>query len=133
MDFKKAVDIDTATADITRWLDFKKVSEKKRETKADAIDSLIDSVCEGNLTVGEDCVLKQKLIYPFDGELKVLELTFKNRLRVDEVKVKSNASEDAFAFITPYVSALTGLPIGVIKKMDMEDFKIAQSIANFFM
>jgi hypothetical protein len=127
------VDIQTAEQDINRWLDFRSVKEAKREGRYKSfIQVLVDAVCDGALIVDEQCNLIQKLSQPFKGEIEVRELKYKPRVRIDEIKLKVD-QDDAYGMVIPYIAALTGQPGALVRKMDTEDWTVAQVIANFFM
>lgn len=130
------VSIDVAIADMNRWLDAKKVSDKKREAYADNIENLTDAISEGSLILNENNEFEQKLKFPIKSESGDIEtLKFKNRLTVDAVQNNLTGVKptDADGRITAYVSALTNLPKAVIKRMDTEDYSIGQALAIFFL
>lgn len=129
------IDIETATSDINRWLDHKKISERKRANLNDNIQSLVDAICDGRLIVNAENELQQKLVLPFGDEKKVDELKYKSRITIGLVQdyMKNVKAGDADGRITAYVAALTGFPPASIKKMDTEDYSIAQAIAIFFL
>lgn len=129
------VNIEVATADIQRWLDAKRISERKRTNQNESIISLIDAVCDGDLKVNENCELVQSLIHPIGDEKMISELTYKSRIQIGQIHeyLKNVKPGDADGRIVAYISALTGNTPAVIKKMDTEDYSIAQSIAVFFL
>jgi hypothetical protein len=124
-----------AEKEVLTWLDFKKVSEKKREGYKDAIETLNDAVCEGKMIVEADHSLKQILLWPTEGESPMKELTYKPRLKVHEIhsKLDQVKGTSGDARIMAYVSALTTVPMAVIKQLDSEDYNVAQSVAIFFL
>lgn len=132
------VDNQTATMEITRWLDFKKVGEKKREDNQQFIDSLIEAVENGSVTIDE----KNNLVYTLpdpvlsDDDEPVLEtLTFKPRITVKELnsKLKGVKTDDADGRILAYVSAITGENAGTISRMYSEHYAVCTSIVMFFL
>lgn len=131
----KKVSRDVAEKEITKWLDFKRVNDKKRETQSDSVDVLIDAVADGFLTLNDNHTLVHNLIFPIEGELPVRELEYKPRLKVSTVHTHLNGvkSSDADGRVCAYVAALTSRPKDVIKGLDTEDYSISQSIAVFFL
>jgi len=83
----------------------------------------------------ESHVYTQKLLFPIGEEKKFDELTFKPRLDIETIQnaLQGVKSTDADGRILAYISALTGFSKSVIKKMDSEDYGVAQSIAIFFL
>lgn len=124
-----------ARKDIVRWLDFKKVNEKKREDSEDSIEELINAICDGNIIVKEDCTIEHTLIFPQGEGGMIKVLTYKPRLKMSEIearsaKVKPGNSQE---IIRAYICALTEQPSAIIKELDTEDNRISRSIASFFL
>lgn len=126
-----------ATKEITGWLDQKKISPTKRETKKDSIESLICAIMDGDLTMSDNGCLVQVLKFPAETEKPVKQLTYKQRIRIDEVKqhIIGNkiAISDFDGRVVCYIQALTGEPFAVCSKLETTDGEIAQAIAVFFM
>lgn len=125
-----------AAADVKRWLDAKKVTERKRESFKDQLEAMEDYVMEGILTIDENEIIRHELIHPLesDGETTLTNLTYKNRLKVSEITAhtKSVKGSDTDGRIMAYVSALTGTATGIIKGLDSDDYSVAQNIVVFF-
>lgn len=118
--------------ELNKWLDFKKVAQRKRETYKDAIETLANGISDGLLTVDDKTyAITQTLSFPA-GDIKTL--TFKPRLTVQDIKNKTATLKagDSDGRMTAYVSALTDVSMGELSKMDTEDYNICQSIAVFF-
>ena len=80
---------ETAKSDIQNWLDHKRVSNSKRESKQEFIETLEDEVREGNLVLTDGYHLEYILKVPIenkDGEVTVEKLLFKPRLKVAEAE-----------------------------------------------
>lgn len=131
----KKVSRDVAKKEVDKWLDYKRVSDKKRETYEDNIETLTDAIAAGDLILDENHSLIQKLVFPIKSEQPVNELEYKARLKVSTVHTHLNGvkSTDADGRICAYVAALTSKPKDVIKGLDTEDYSIAQAIAVFFL
>ena len=126
---------EVAVEEIEKWLDYKKVSELKRENLKENINSLVSAISEGTLIVTEKNELEQTLNFPFEGDVVTNKFTYKPRLTIKEVNNKMTGIKpgDADGRVTGYISALTMQPIELIKKMDTEDYSVAQNIAIFFL
>lgn len=127
---------EVAEAEIDKWLDYKKVRPSKRDDKKANIQTLVWAVMDGDLVLGEDFALTQKLLYPISNEISIAEIKYKARLDTKTISSYINGSlkqGDFLAMFLPYMCALTGQPKAIIQALDTEDYEIAQSIAIFFM
>ena len=123
-----------AIKDVERWLNFRRISDKRREDLKDQIDAIIEMVMDGSLIVNEDCTLKYTLAFS-DG-LPWTELKFKNRLQVRDVhEILRNhvKSGDGDGRIYAYLSALAGITFGEIRLLDSYDSGRLANISVFFM
>lgn len=129
-----------AQTEIEGWLDFRKTPAAERAQKADDIESLVNAVMYGQISINPDTkVITQKLDFPIEGEkgaADVTEIRHRPRVRTGEfnramegVNVKSLLG----GITTATVAAITGLPSLVIEKLDSQDTKISRTIASFFM
>jgi hypothetical protein len=126
---------EVAINDVNRWLDYKVVSERKRESLKDSIETLVDAVEDGLLIVNDDHTIIQNLRIVPDGEEPIKSLTYKPRLKVSEVHMQlaNVKSTDADGRVCAYIAALTTKPKGIIRALDTEDYGIGQAIAIFFL
>jgi len=122
-----------AEKEVNSWLDYKKVSPKKRETLKGNIAYLVEAMMEGLLVLdSETFVFEHTLKFPV-GETK--KLKYKPRLTIKEIQDRtqnikiSGPLEQSIA----YISALTGQPSSIIKEMDSEDNTLADYLSFFFM
>lgn len=134
----KKINLKTAEVEIKRWLDYKKVKGKKRESLQDNIDNMVDSIVDGTLVLQEDFKLVHTLSFPLKnerGEVTIKELIYKPRLQVRDINVKMKGLKptDADGRIIGYTRALTDQPAEVIKSLDTEDNTLAQHITGFFL
>lgn len=129
------VSLDVAKKEVDKWLDYKCVNEKKRESYEEQIEILIDAIADGILTLAEDNTLVHKLLFPLEGELPLSELKYKPRIKVSTIQAHLNGvkSKDADGRLCAYVAALTSKPKAVIQGLDTEDYSVSQSIAIFFL
>lgn len=131
----KLINTETATEEIEKWLNFKHISEKKRQANKENIEALVDAICEGVLIIKEDFTIVQKLFCPLENEMPVHNLDYKPRLKIKEVSAQMEKvrAGDALGMITSYIAALTGQPRAVIQNLETEDYGVASSIAVFFL
>lgn len=129
------VNKEVANSEVCKWLDFKKVSEKKRESKKEYIETIVDAISEGDLELKSDgMILIQKLKFPGDKQGAVTVLEYQPRIKVNEIQSQMIGvkATDPQSLLSAYVSALTKQPKAAIVAMDTEDWEIAQAIASFF-
>ncbi len=127
-----------AELEVTKWLDYKKVKDKKRENLQDQIDIMVDAIIDGSLVLDQDFKFTHTLSFPIEnanGEVTVKSLTYKPRLSVQEItsRMKGIKSNDPDARVVGYVAALTDKPRAVLTDLDTEDNAIAQAFALFFL
>lgn len=125
-----------AETEVKAWLDHKCVSEKRRESKKDAIENLIGAIEDGSLTMDQtNFKLTQRLLFPFKNEKSVDELVYLPRITVDAVQKSMGGikADDLHGMVKAYVAALTTQPKAIISALDTEDYEVAQKIAIFFM
>jgi hypothetical protein len=132
MTSKKTVDPEMAMNEVEKWLDFKRCSAKKREDSKDAIQTLADGISDGLLILNEDFSLTQTLLFSV-GEIKMLK--YRARLKMSDIEqwTANIKAGNTHALIRGYVCALTECISSVIKELDTEDNRIAQSVATFFL
>ncbi|WP_196300510.1 hypothetical protein, partial [Streptococcus pneumoniae] len=63
----------------------KKVSESKRTSMTDSIESLVNAISDGTLIVNDDSQLVQILDVAIGEESKLEKLTYKLRISVDDI------------------------------------------------
>lgn len=129
---------EVALKEVEKWLDYKRVDEKKRADSKDNIEALADAIAFGYLVLDKDFNLVHSLKFPLlneDGSVAAKEFKYKPRLKAGDVQNRTQniKATDTFALIGAYVSALTDLNSGMVKQLDTEDYRIAQAIAIFFL
>lgn len=134
----KPVEISVATEDINKWLDHKKVSETKRESKKAAIEALVNEVTDGYLALMGDYKLQYNLKFPIEdseGNAFLEKLEFVPRLQAKDLfpYMKGVKAGDLDGNLRANICALTKQSMGVISKLDTEDMSVAESIAVFFL
>ena len=130
---KPVVSDEMAQAEIESWLDFKKIDEAQREDQESAIKALISYVKSGNLELNADKSFTHNLKFPIETA-GISKLTYKARITEREITQKLHGikGDDGDGRLAAHIAALTGEVIGIVRAMDKEDFKIARSIAVFF-
>ncbi len=129
---------EVALKEVEKWLDYKRVDDKKRADSKDNVEALADAISFGYLILDKDFNLVHTLKFPLlneDGSVAVKEFKYKPRLKMGEIQNKTQniKATDTFALITAYISALTDSNSGMVKQMDSEDYRVAQAIAIFFL
>lgn len=126
------ISLDLATADVEKWLTFKKVNDKKREAFKVNIDAMAEAVSEGILIINEDFSITHKLLFAIGEEVKINEFKYKARLSVNELQNASVGKAGMDARILSAIGALSDQPKKIVSAMDTEDYNVAGSIAVFF-
>ena len=127
-----------AESEVNKWLDHKKVKDKKRENLQDQIDVMVDAIIDGSLVLDQDFKFTHTLSFPIknaNGEITVKSLTYKPRLSVKEInsRMKGVKANDADARVVGYIAALTDQPAAVLTSLDTEDNSLSQAFATFFL
>ena len=126
-----------AENEVTKWLDYKKVTDSTKESYDGFSDKLISSMQNGNLVLDKE----HNLIFtPVDsvknkeGEVTVKEFKFKPRIRMKELRpyLTGVKSGDGDGRLLAYICALTHSPTAVVDELYSEDFAICEAIAIFF-
>lgn len=128
---------EVAEKDVSRWLDTRRVSEKKRGEYSANIEDLIEAVSEGRLIVDDSGYLTQKLEFPMGESGSIKELKYHPRITVGDVRQAMNAmsakSSDADARVISHIAASTKVATNVIQRMDTSDYSLSQAVAIFFL
>lgn len=126
-----------AEKEVKAWLDYKRVSPRKRELKAnvEALEKMVAAFEDGLLSMNQETFdITHKLIFPMGVDVQTDKLVYKARIPYVRVQteLKGLATDDIGKFTPAYIAAITGEPKAVIAAMDTEDLAIASSIASFF-
>lgn len=130
------VNRETAEAEVTAWLDHKKLSPKRRESKKEVIESLIELVQDGTIVIDqENFEIKQILKFEIGNQEKIRELIWKPFGNVGKVQIfmKNVESADYSGNCIAYACAQTGQSKNIINALEYEDATVIKVIANFFM
>lgn len=132
------IDAETASQEVERWLDSRKMSESKRDHHKESIESLETAVSEGNLIINEDGSINQKLVFPLEsegGRTELDSLSYAPRLRYKDVKrhLKGVKNDDAMGMVHAHISGLTNQPLAIVDSLEMSDLNIARQIASLFL
>ena len=132
----EVVSYEQAQKEISKWLDMRRVSPMRRKSAFKReIERLEDAVMYGALIVNEDLSLRHVLHNPITnskGTETLSELTYKSRVRVEDVDYRGIKNDDADGRMLAFISALTGVPKPILRKLDFEENSLAQTIAGFF-
>lgn len=134
MEALPAVDRLTAEEEITKWLDHKQVGQKKRESRTEQYNTLVEAMMEGVLKMDDQYNFKLKLKFPIGADVKIPELNFPARIKVARLheKLKGVDSDDGDGRILGYMAALTGQHKELLRDMDTVDYDSATAISFFF-
>jgi hypothetical protein len=123
-----------AKEEIEKWLDYKKVSQSKRDSFAENLKALEEAIIEGSLVLNENFEFVQDLKFPIGEEVRTTQLVFKPRLKESTLAVHTTGLkiDDFYGRLYATVAALTGKPRDLIKSLDTEDYSIGKNIAFFF-
>lgn len=125
------IGLEVAQAEVTKWLDRKKIGNSERKAREFQIETLTSAVQDGLLSLDEKG-WKQKLNFPLD-DVGVKELTYKDRMTAnDNIDATSKADGDPKLVMSYFISHLTGEAAELIRKLDTVDYKIASAIGIFF-
>lgn len=129
------INVETAQQDVEKWLELKKIGSAKRQSMKDSIESLVDGIRDGILSIKDTGEIQQTLKFPLGEDEAVKTLVFKPRISIKEVKpyLKEVRSSDVDGRLSAYVAALTNTSKDIIEKMDSEDSGVSNSIAVFFL
>ena len=127
-----------AELEFNSWLDFKRVKESKRVENQQFGEQIINGINDGSITIDEKTKeMTVKLDFPLtddQGNETVSELVVKPRLTVQELNAKLNGVKGNAMDMQPaYIAAMTGKPIGLIKKLDTQDYSLLINIVVYFL
>lgn len=126
---------EVAEKEVLTWLEFKKISDKKKESFKENIEAIVDAICDGVLTLETDFTFTHHLKFPLDNEVKTTELKYKPRLKMVDVhkQLVGVEAKNVDGRIVAYIAALSDKPKRVITELESEDYGVAQSVAVFFL
>lgn len=140
---EEKVALEQAEKEVGHWLDRKRITARKRMSDGykQAIETLVDAVTLGDISINEDGTISHQLIVPLEGFADRLD--YKARILTDDVNKivkglsrndgKGLSEKDGTDRVIATISALTSQSVGLIQKLDTEDNSIAQAIAIFFL
>jgi hypothetical protein len=132
---KPKITRELAVEEINSWLDAKKIFESRRENFKDAIETLVEAMQNGVLTLEQGGQFRHTLLFPIQGEgISMTELTYKARLNRKMVNphLKGVKPGDSEGRMLAHLQALTDAPKNILSVLDHEDERIADSILIFF-
>lgn len=131
---KIVVKKEAAKSEIDGWLDARRIKPSVREAFSENIDSLVEAVMYGDITIS-GTVITQKLSDPIkdvnNGNVVVGTLEYDKRPTVDDLQ-KCTSSGDQIAISKEISAILTGKPAGIFGKLCPADFSIVNNIGVFF-
>jgi hypothetical protein len=133
---QKKLSREQAEAEITAWLDKKKIFDETREKYKDNTEVLVEAMMNGVLTLNpETFEFKHDLLFPIGENNTVTSITYVPRIndRMIQPYMKGVKSDDVDARLVALIGAITKEAKGVIMSMDSVDKRIATAIGIFFM
>ena len=131
MEFSIVMQADQAEDEVNRLLQQKKIMPKRREALQIAVDSVVEAMTFGLVSISEDGTITQKLATPI---LPIETLVYVPRVapetimkKISELRVDNQTNRNMC-----YLKAYTNQSEGVINKLEPADRNIADSIAFFF-
>lgn len=128
-----------AELEFNSWLDFKRVKESSRVENQEFGDHIINAIVDGTITIDETTKkMTVKLDFPLtddQGHETISELVVKPRLTVKELNEKLNGLKKGNSVDAQpaYIAAITENPIGLIKKLDTQDYSLLINIVVYFL
>lgn len=125
-----------AEQEVNAWLDRKKIFKSIRETNKDYIDTLVDAMCEGVLSLDQETwEWNHTLLFPIGENESVKSIKYKPRLNDKMLKPFLNGvkNQDSDGRLLAHVAALTNTPREVLASLDSADKRISMSVAIFFL
>ncbi len=127
---------EAAEAEVTSWLDKKKIFPETRDKFKDHSELIVDAISNGALTLNpESFEFTHTLLFPIGENDGITEMKYKARLNDKQInqQMKGVKSDDVDGRVQALVAALTSQPRGIIERLDTADKRIATAIAVFFM
>jgi hypothetical protein len=124
-----------AEKEIKGWLDFKKVSDRRRVILGASILALKMAIMEGDIVInGDSFEIEQTLKFPIGLDKTIKVLKYKPRILVDDIekRTQSNPDTQSKGHILGVVAALTDQNSGMLGKSDPEDYTVMSHVAVFF-
>lgn len=138
MERKSKISKEIAEKDFERWLDIKRFSQAKRESKKEFEEEIIISIMSGDAVIDEKGKITYKLLFPIktkEEKTTISQFEFKPRLIQREVKsaLEGVKAADGDGRIVAYISALTGQAKALIGGLETIDFAFCQAMALYFL
>ena len=135
---KSKISEDQAKLELEKWLDIKKINQRKRDDKEEFAKEIIDSIMSGEATIDEKGVITYNLLFPIktkDDKVTISSFAFKPRLMQREAKaaLQGIKADDGDGRIVAYISALTGQARAIIGGLDTIDHSFCQAVALYFL
>jgi hypothetical protein len=132
----KVISSDIAEEEVRKWLDWHDVDVADDASGKQVVATFVNLVCKGRIVINEDLSILQTLRFPFeiDGAPSIKEVKYASRISMDKVdeRLAGVKSGDSKGRIYAHLSALSGCPIGMFRKLDSHDAKTAVAIFSVF-
>ncbi len=126
-----------AGSEIKGWLDFKRVKPVKRSAYAEHIGVLIQAIVYGEIEIKPDFTVVHNLNAPImgaDGNAAIAKLEYKPRVTAQELNeaLGRSGNDSEVANTIAYGSALSNMPVAIIRKLDTSDLSVVAALSVFF-
>lgn len=128
------VTFEKALNEFNAWLDYKKVSNSKRESLKDVQDEIIDAIVDGHLSIDSDTfeILYKLKLAPEKGGLTEIKFQARVSTGIIDSKLRGVALNDAPGRVRAYACAITGLTPNDFRVLDTADWSIVSDIVAYF-
>lgn len=128
------VSLEKAQNEFNAWLDYKKVSNSKRESLKDVADEILDAIQDGHLVIDTDTY---EIVYtlkfpPEKGDLKEIKFQARVSTGIIDSKLRGVALNDAPGRVRAYACAITGLVPNDFRVLDTADWSIVSDVVAYF-
>lgn len=126
---------EVAQAEITSWLDKKRIFKNYREQNKISIETLVDAMCEGVLVQDSNGYLIQTLMFPLGEKGVTTELKWAPRLtqKMQNPHMKGVDVQDIEGRFAAMTAALTDTTKSHYMEMESADSRVAKAILVFFL
>lgn len=126
-----------AGAEVKKWLDFKRVKPIRRQINAGAIGTLIQALAYGEIEITKDFRIVHNLNVPLlatDGKVMYDKMDYAARVNAQALSeaLRDAGNDSEISNTIAYGSALTNLPVAIIRTLDTSDLSVIAALSVFF-
>jgi len=126
-----------AGTEVKNWLDFKRVKPIKRQAYAAYVATLIQSVAYGDIEISKDFRITHNLNVPLlntEGKVAYSKMEYAARVSAQALSeaLRDAGNDSEISNSIAYGSALTNLPVAIIRTLDTSDLSVIAALSVFF-